>query len=125
MQEPSKQLLSHKHSRWNEAIVITITRRIEAEVVAAVRANRALPIGIDIPGIAQVGLSNDSLGTQEITGPQISAAELRKILTNGVFPAANQLAAGVPGVIVVESEYPALHWHAKCSIRQSISNSLG
>lgn len=92
---------------WNRAIGAALIAQVERGVSAAVKSGVAAPAEIDVPGIAIIRLEQATATCHSsVEGLPISpAAELRKVLTNGLFRAAPQIPPATPGVVVVRCEH--------------------
>jgi hypothetical protein len=92
---------------WNDAIAAALCSQVERAVEGALRSGVAPSTDIDVPGIARIRLEPQQSATRRsVSGLAISpAAELRKILTNGLFRAAPQIPPDAPGVVVVQCEH--------------------
>ena len=96
-----------KYPGLNAAIAAEIVDRIRVATEDAIAKNPDLPFEFAVEGLGTVVLrdaneqSNTSVATTEIS----HVAQLRRLLTNGLYRAIGQLPADGPGIIVIQCEH--------------------
>lgn len=96
-----------KHPGFNEAVANAITAKIQAAIWEAASHNPTLPLEFPVKGLGTVALHDpmEKAGSF-VQGMEISpVAQLRRLLTNGLFCAIDQLPEDAPGLIVIQCEH--------------------
>ena len=91
----------------NQAIARRMVDVVHKAIIQLVDTTEEFPAEIHLEGIAAVRLVPEAPGvTTEVRGCEISlTAQSRRILQNGLLPALGQIPTGMPGVVVIQTEY--------------------
>jgi len=91
----------------NHAIAQEIIACIRDAISAALASSRPLPVEFDLPGLGHGWLrAKEGDAHSSVSGFAISpVSQLRRLITNGLYRASDQLPANLPGIVVVQSEY--------------------
>jgi hypothetical protein len=96
-----------KYPRINPAVAEAITYRIGSAVGEVVATAPQLPYQFTIAGLGAAVLrdKNEKIETS-LSGFSISPiSQLRRILTNGLWRAVDQIPRGLPGIVVIQCEH--------------------